>query len=129
MTPIYPSIGYDHDNDMDLHVDEFPDIVEQEDGYISPNPYCSKDLQDLSSQLPRFYLDRHLFVENGKVTVDDSATIQSDEDAYFGVPKFNIQLMNFHHPSIITVLIYETLELATDGSTDLDYDEPSMNAK
>ena len=41
---------YDHDNDVYLHVDE------QEDGYISATPYCSKDLQDLSSQLPRFYL-------------------------------------------------------------------------
>ena len=41
----------DHDTDMDLHVDEFPDVVEQEDGYISPTPSCSNDLQDLSSPL------------------------------------------------------------------------------
>ena len=77
---------YDHNNDMDLHVDEFPDVVEQEDGYISPTPSCSKDLQDLSSPLPsgRTPAPRKWKSEQ-RLQVDDSAMIQSDEDAYFGV--------------------------------------------
>lgn len=64
---------YDHDTDMDLHVDEFPDVVEQEDGYISPTPSCSKDLQDLSSP-PR----------PGQ-TPACRKWKSDDEDAYFGV--------------------------------------------
>ncbi|KDR79970.1 hypothetical protein GALMADRAFT_1172081 [Galerina marginata CBS 339.88] len=45
--------GKDKDTDaqleMDLNFDDFPDVVEQEDGYISPSPSRSKDAQDLSS--------------------------------------------------------------------------------
>jgi hypothetical protein len=76
----------DYDTDMDLQVDEFPDVVEQEDGYISPTPSCSKDLQDLSSPLrPGQTPARQKWKSDQRLQVDDSAVIRSDEDAYFGV--------------------------------------------
>ncbi|PPQ69679.1 hypothetical protein CVT24_001212 [Panaeolus cyanescens] len=34
---------------MEFSLDDFPDVVEQEDGYISPSPSDSRDFQDLSS--------------------------------------------------------------------------------
>lgn len=37
------------DDRLNLNIGEFPDVVGQEDGYISPSPSCSKDVQDLSS--------------------------------------------------------------------------------
>ncbi|KAF8812160.1 hypothetical protein BYT27DRAFT_6428173 [Phlegmacium glaucopus] len=74
---------YDHDIDIDLHVDEFPDVVEQEEGYISPTPSCSNDLQDLSSPLrPGQTPARGKWKSD---QMDDSAMIHSDEEAYFGV--------------------------------------------
>ena len=77
---------YDHDAEMDLHVDEFPDVVEQEDGYISPTPSCSKDVQDLSSPLrPGQSPARRKWKSDRLQQVENSAIIQSDEDAYFGV--------------------------------------------
>ena len=76
----------DHDTDMDLHLDEFPDVVEQEDGYISPTPSCSKDIQDLSSPLRSGQTPTHRkWKSDQRLHADDSAMIQSDEDAYFGV--------------------------------------------
>ena len=76
----------DQDADMDLHVDEFPDAVEQEDGYISPTSSCSKDLQDLSSPLRSGQTPaRRKWKSDQGLQLDDSAMIQSDEDAYFGV--------------------------------------------
>jgi hypothetical protein len=71
---------------MDLHVDEFPDAVEQEDGYISPTSSCSKDLQDLSSPLQSGQTpapSRRKLKSDQQP--DDLAMMQSDEDAYFGV--------------------------------------------
>jgi hypothetical protein len=77
---------YNHDTDVDLHVDEFPDVVEQEDGYISPTPSCSRDLQDLSSPLrPGQTPARRKWESDERQQVDDSGMVQSDEDAYFGV--------------------------------------------
>ena len=75
----------DQDIDMDLQVDEFPDVVEQEDGYISPTPSCSKDLQDLSSPPRSGQTHTRKWKSNQRLQVDDAAMIQSDEDAYFGV--------------------------------------------
>ena len=173
---------YDHDTDMDLHVDEFPDVVEQEDGYISPSPSCSKDLQDLSSPLRSGQTPaRRKWKSNQGLQVDDSATIQSDEDAYFGVEAVSSPVSTFKRrvsPFIGRGFIQETptkrntnhddddgsngrilvhatpsptkiqssadeipspilyygpdlrdaLALATDGATDLDYDDPGMSA-
>ena len=77
---------YDHDTDMDLHLDEFPDVVEQEDGYISPTPSCSKDLQDLSSPPRPSQTPAHRkWKSDQRQQVDDLAMMQNDEDAYFGV--------------------------------------------
>ena len=77
---------YHHDTDIDLHVDEFPDVVEQEDGYISPTPSCSKDLQDLSSPLrPGQMPARPKWKSDQRQQAEDSGMVQSDEDAYFGV--------------------------------------------
>jgi hypothetical protein len=173
---------YDHDNDMDLHVNEFPDVVEQEDGYISPTPSCSKTLQDLSSPLPSGRTPvRRKWKSDQRLQVDDSAMIQSDEDAYFGVEavsspvsavkrrvspfvgrgfiqetptkrntthddddKSGGRILVHATPSptkvqypadeIPSPILYygpdlrDALALATDGATDLDCDEPSMNA-
>ena len=175
----------DHDTDMDLHVDEFLDAVEQEDGYISPTPSCSKDLQDLSSPLQSGQTPaRRKWKNDQHLQVDHSATIQSDEDAYFGVEAVSSPVSTVKRrvsPFVGRGLIQETptkrntnhnhnhnddesdgcilvhatpsptkvqypvdeipspvlyygpdlrdaLALATDGATDLDYDEPSMNA-
>ena len=173
----------DHDTDMDLHVDEFPDVVEQEDGYISPTPSCSKDLQDLSSPLRSGQTPTHRkWKSDQRLLVDDSAMIQSDEDAYFGVEAVSspVSTVKRHvspfvgrgfiqdtptkrntNPDEIDdetyghilvqatptptkvlsqgdeipspILYYgpdlrDALALATDGSTDLDYDEPRRNA-
>ena len=81
-------VQFDHDTDVDLHIDEFefPNVVEQEDGYISPTPSCSKDLQDLSSPLRSGQTPtRRKWKSDQCLQVDDLAMIQSDEDAYFGV--------------------------------------------
>jgi len=47
------SLRAQYDDDIDtqqiIKVEDFPDTVEQEDGYISPSPSTSKDVQDLSS--------------------------------------------------------------------------------
>lgn len=171
----------DRDTDMDLHVDEFPDVVEQEDGYISPTSSCSKDLQDLSSPLQSGKTPTHRkWKSDQRLQVDDSAMIQSDEDAYFGVEAVSspvsivkrrispfvgrgfIQdtptkrntnydddesdghILVHATPSptkvqspadeIFSPILYygpdlrDALALATDGATDLDYNEPSMNA-
>ncbi|KAF8965047.1 hypothetical protein BDZ97DRAFT_811241 [Flammula alnicola] len=42
---------FDVDAEMNLDLEEFPDAVEQEDGYISASPSYSKDAQELSSPL------------------------------------------------------------------------------
>ena len=172
----------DHDTDMDLHIDDFPDVVEQEDGYISPTPSCSKDLQDLSSPLRSGQTPtRRKWKSGQRLQVDDSVMIQSDEDAYFGVEAVSSPVStvkrrvspfvgrgfiqntptkrNTNHdghddesdgrilvhatPSptkvqspneIPSPILYygpdlrDALALATDGATDLDYDELSMNA-
>ncbi|KAF8903339.1 hypothetical protein CPB84DRAFT_1774604 [Gymnopilus junonius] len=41
--------GNDPDRGKELNEDDFPDAVQQDDGYISPSPSYSKDVQDLSS--------------------------------------------------------------------------------
>lgn len=165
-------VQYDHDTDLDLHVDEFPDVVEQEDGYISPIPSCSNDVQDLSSPLRpgqppacrKWGSDQHQRVEN-------SALAQSDEDSYFGVEAISSPVSpvkrclspfvgkGFIHETPVKrnannadgcILVHATpsptkvqyaadeipspilyygpdlrnaLALATDGATDLDYEE------
>jgi len=47
------SIVTQGDADMEMELDEpvWHDVVEQEDGYISPTPSCSGDIQDLSSPI------------------------------------------------------------------------------
>lgn len=74
-------VQYDYDADMDLHEDDFPDVVEQEDGYISPTPSCSKDLQDLSSPLRSGETPAR---SNQHQQIGDPTAVQSDED-FFGV--------------------------------------------
>ena len=172
----------DHDTDMDLNEDEFPDAVEQEDGYISPTPSCSKDLQDLSSPLQPGQTPAHRkWKSDQHLLVDGSAMIRSDEDAYFGVEAVSspVSAVKRHvspfvgrgliqdtptkqntnhddvdesggrilvHPTpsptkvqsptdeIPSPILYygpdlrDAFSLATDGATDLDYDEPSTNA-
>lgn len=64
------------------YANEIPDAVEQEEGYISPSPSCSKDAQDLSS--PPSHPRR---VQHGYHQKDINPTdlIPSDEeDADFG---------------------------------------------
>lgn len=62
---------------MDLDLGNFPDPVEQEDGYISPTPSCSRDAQDLSS--PAKPLARAHEDEMGPSVLDPS-----DQDEDFG---------------------------------------------
>ena len=135
---------------------EFPDVVEQEDGYIFPTPSRFKNLQDLSPPPPPGQTPaRRKWKSGQRLQVDDSATMQSNEDAYFGVEavssRFSIvkrRVSPFvgrafiketptkvHYPAdeIPSPILYYGPDardpaLATDGATDLDYDEPSINA-
>jgi len=66
----------------DVNAEDFPDVVEQEDGYISPSPSCSKDAQDLSSPLhsprPQNHDDDLEMAPNGMITSD------VEDEASFG---------------------------------------------
>lgn len=70
----------DIDGQMNLNIGEFPDAVEQEDGYISPSPSCSKEVQDLSS--PPGPSRRQRVSLTGVIPSDDE---KDDADADFGV--------------------------------------------
>ena len=166
---------YDHDADMELHVDEFPDVVEQEDGYISPTPSCFKDLQDLSSPL-RPGQTPALQRWKSDQQAGDSAMVQNDEDAYYGVEAVSSPVsivkrcaspfvgrgliqetrnanneddgdscilvdatpsptkVRYPADEIPSPILYcgpdlrDSLAIPADGATDLDYDEPRMDA-
>ena len=74
-------------NMEDVNADDFPDVVEQEDGYISPSPLCSKDIQDLSSPpqagrspRPRNRNDDLEMAPTGMIISD----IEDEDEASFG---------------------------------------------
>ena len=121
---------YDHDTDMDLHINEFPNVVEQEDGYISPTPSCSKDLQDLSSPLRSGQTPtRRKWKSDQGLQVDDSAMIQSDEDAYFGVEAVSSPVSTFKRrvsPFIGRGFIQET---PTKRNTNEDDDDETPDGR
>ncbi|KAH9478566.1 Exodeoxyribonuclease 1 [Psilocybe cubensis] len=67
------------DGRVSLNIEEFSDVVEQEDGYLSPSSSCSKDAQDLSSP-PGPSRQRRVVSLTGVIPSDD----EEEADTSFG---------------------------------------------
>jgi hypothetical protein len=97
-------------NMEDVNADDFPDVVEQEDGYISPSPSCSKDAQDLSSPLqaghsprPRNRDDELEMAPTGMIATD----VEDEDEASFGAEAISSPI-SVRRPSNHRREVYQT---------------------
>ena len=97
-------------NMEDVNADDFPDVVEQEDGYISPSPSCSKDAQDLSSPLqaghspqPRNRNDHLDMAPTGMIISD----VEDEDEASFGAEAISSPI-SVRRPSNHRREVYQT---------------------
>lgn len=103
------------------YADEIPEAVEQEDGYISPSPSCSKDAQDLSS--PPGHHERVPHGARGK-EIQPTGLIPSDEeDADFGADAISSPI-SVKKPKFRGGLLFQAQRTPTARGS---YREPSIS--
>lgn len=108
-------------NMEDVNADDFPNVVEQEDGYISPSPSCSRDAQDLSSPLqaghsPRPRDDLEM-APTGMIISD----VEDEDEASFGAEAISSPI-SVRRPSNHRREVYQTPSRRRNGGQ-----EPLIN--
>jgi len=108
-------------NMEDVNADDFPDVVEQEDGYISPSPSCCKDAQDLSSPLqaghsprPRNRDDDLEMGPTGMITTD----VEDEDEASFGAEAISSPI-SVRRPTNHRREVYQTPSRRRNGGQEL----------